>query len=141
MHLGRLRFFPPVCMLVACAQAEPRQGNALALLDAYLAHAALEWPAYRTDLEQGGDPRNVAPGRLLGFSPTLGPFTYRPRTYDKLSPGERAALMHDPRFRAFLIATCRQTDRPAIELISISPEEMLRSGPVFITLPAPPGAP
>jgi len=138
-------------MLVVCLHAETQPGNALMLFDAYLARAALERPAYRTDLQPGGEPRTIPPGRLLGSSPTLGPFTYRPRTYDELTRAERAVMMRDPKLRSFLIATREQIDRgaaasektparaprPRIERIAISPEEMLRSRPMLITLPVP----
>jgi hypothetical protein len=155
MRIGLLRFFLASCMLAACLQAETQQGNALMLFDAYLARAALERIAYRTDLQPGGNPRTVPPGRLLGSSPTLGPFTYRPKTYDELTRAERAALMRDPKLHSFLIATREQFDRgtsasgpaspaaarPRIERIAIPPEEMLRSQPMFITLPADPEIP
>jgi len=153
--MGRLRFFPLFCVPAVGLHAESRQGNALVLFDAYLARAALERLAYRADLQPGGDPRTVPPGRLLGSSPTLGPFTYRPKTYDELTRAERAALMRDPKLRSFLIATREQFDRgtsasgpvspaaarPRIERIAIPPEEMLRSQPMFITLPTAPEIP
>ena len=117
---------------------DPPPGNALTLFNAYLARAAATTIEYRADLQPGGDPRRMAPGRLFGISPLLGPFTYRPKTYGELTPAERGALIHNPKFRSFLIAT-RQPGAPL--KITLPAEEMLRSRPAVITLSAPPDVP
>jgi hypothetical protein len=150
---GLSRFFAAgaAFLIIACPSPHlradnPAGGNALALLDAYLAQAALDTPAYRADLKAGGARGKVPPGRLLGMAPLLGFFTYRPRTYGELARGERAALLHDPRFHAFLTATREQSARgnapqaqphPEMRNISITPGQMLQPGPVMIALPPP----
>jgi hypothetical protein len=120
------------------------------LFDSYLAQAALINPAFRTDLKADGNPAQVPPGRLLGESPLLGSFTYRPKTFDELTRGERAGLLRDPGFRAFLMATCTQAGRadspviaaeragqPPVATFSVEPDEMLRSRAVRVVLPPP----
>lgn len=124
--------------LAVCLRAQSPPGDDPPLLNAYLAQAAVETIRYRADPQPGGDPRNLPPGRLFGISPALGPFTYRPKTCDELTPAERAALIRNPEFRSFLIAA-RERGGPII--ISIPSAEMLRPRPVVITLPAPPGGP
>jgi len=123
--------------------------SALVLFDAYLAEASRVNPLYRTDLRAGGDPAHVLPGRFLGQSPVLGLFTYRPKSYEELTLGERATLLHDPKFHAFLIASRSQADDgdeplsepsesaailPLPQKFSISPAEILRPRPVFVIL-------
>ncbi len=133
--------------------------SALALFDAYLAQAALSTPDYRADLKAGGDPRQVPLGRLFADGPMVGPFTYRPKTYDELTPDQRSVLLHDPKFRSFLITSREQADpigqddtgksygsRSALPVpssaakaveFSISPFEMLRDRPMYVIVPTP----
>jgi len=108
------------------------------LCDAYLAQASVTTLAYRTDLQRGGDPRRVPAGRRLGVSPTLGPFTYRPRSYRELTAAEQAALLRDPRFQLFAAAI---RARIVPWKITLPAAEMLLPRPAFITLPAAPGVP
>ena len=79
-------------------------GNAVGLLDAWIAGRALADPAFRTDVRIGGDQAPGENGRMQAESRLLGPFTYRPRTYGELTPLERGALLRDGRFRGFLAA-------------------------------------
>jgi hypothetical protein len=127
-------------------QAEEVPGRALPLFNAYLAQAALTVTADRTDLRIGDETKGPEPGRLTGESAYLGPFTYRPKTYAELSQAERALLVHDPQFHAFLVARGRHTPPPPDPKIDrtapkvdfhceISPEEMLRSRLFVIVLP------
>jgi hypothetical protein len=138
--------------------------SALTLFDAYLAQAAVSQPIYRADLRPAGDAGHVPIGRLLGRGPMLGPFTYRPKTYEELSRPERAAMLHDPKFHAFLVAAREEADaggddvqttgdgvpilgrkrlipltgpRAALECFSVSPAEMLQHRPFVIVLPGP----
>ena len=145
------------------ASGSPAQASALTLFDAYLAEAAPTQPIYRTDLRPGGDDAHVPLGRLLGRGPMIGSFTYRPKTYEELSRLERAAMLHDPKFHAFLIAAREQADAvgdggqtgedavpilgrkslipgrseppPILQRFSISPTEMLQRRPIFVVLP------
>ena len=145
------------------ASGSPAPASALTLFDAYLAEAALSQPIYRTDLRPGGDAAHVPLGRLLGRGPMIGSFNYRPKTYEELSRMERAAMLHDPKFHAFLIAAREQADAggdgvqtgedtvpvlgrkslipgrsgplPILQRFSISPSEMLQRRPVFVVLP------
>jgi hypothetical protein len=127
----------------------PQPQTALSLLDSYLAQAAPSVPLYRTDLQPGGDPKQVPPGRFFAVGPMIGPFTYRAKHYEELTKDERGAVMREPRFRAFLIATRTQEDRSGLresqrrairlgpERFSISPEEMLRDRPVLVVIGRP----
>jgi len=172
----RLHIAPAIACLVTltCAASSsasaadtiaPAPASALTLFDAYLAEAARTVPLYRTDLRAGGDPQHIPLGRFFGQGSMIGPFTYRPKTYDELTREERAELIRDPKFHAFLIASREQTDdprgedtpvaggtplhrgarhstptpvtRPAVEKFSISPGEMLQRRPLFVVLPPP----
>lgn len=127
----------------------PQPQSALFLLDSYLAQAAPSVPSYRTDLQPGGDPQHLPPGRFFAIGPMIGPFTYRAKHYEELTKDERGEVLRDPRFRAFLIATRTQEDRPSPresqpralrlgpERFSISPEEMLRERPILIVIARP----
>ena len=135
-------------LLAGAAPVRAFAGNALTALDAYLAQAALTTPAYRADL-QAGAPGKTPPGRLSGVAPFLGPFTYRPKTFGELTAPERAALLRDPPFRAFVIATREESGRggrtaaagfgapPRIASIAIGARDLLAPGPLFISVPPP----
>ena len=88
-------------------RTEAISANALALLDAYVAQAARSLPADRANIVLGECP-HPPPGRFLANSAWLGPFTYRPKAYRELSGSDRAALLRDPAWPAFLA-----THRPA----------------------------
>lgn len=137
---------------VAAADAS----NAVAVFDAYLAHAARTAPEYRADLRPVGPNESEASGRLLARGPIIGTFTFRPKTYGELSRSERADMLRDSRFRAFL-ALRKQADHgpaglaahpatrlpstsgagPALEQLEISPEEMLQRRAMYIVLASP----
>ena len=108
--------------------------NALDVIDGYLARAASSNPIYRADLRPGGDPNNLPAGRQFARGAWLGPFTYRAKTYRELTPAERAALLGDPNFRAYIAAA---TFRRGNTAIAIPPAEMLKPGPFIVALPAP----
>lgn len=146
--LQRTALILAVVLTVNFLSAQDCPGNALGLFDAWLAQTAAETPAYRADLRAGGDPDAIPPGREFGRSALLGPFTYRPKTYGELTRSERAAVLADPKFRAFLITMRRQCDgengadpaapRPASPRdpmeISLTPVEMLHPGPAWWVL-------
>ncbi len=131
--------------------------NAVAVFDAYLAQAARTIPEYRADLRAIGPNDSGSPDRLLARGPIVGVFTFRPKTYSDLTRTERADLLRDPRFRAFLVALRTQVDggprdiaayppallppsmdaRPALERFQISPQEMLQRRPMFVVLASP----
>src|SRR5476649_2073964 len=132
-------------MFAARLGAESLPGPALPLFDAYLAESARSVTAYRADIRIGEDPRDAGPGRLFGESAFLGRFSFRPVTYAELSRTERALLVHDPQFRAFLQRRIRlapnREDRPAASSadpidfhVAIAPKEMLRREPFDIVL-------
>jgi hypothetical protein len=127
------------------ARAEEIPANALTLLNAYLAQAALSLPADRADIVLGGSP-HPPPGRFPATSAWLGPFTYRPKTYRELSASDRAALLRDPAWPAFLAAhrpapaaSLPPPDPPSVPVrrFSISPGEMRRTRAFPIALPPP----
>jgi len=109
-------------------------GPALPLFDAYLAEAARTVTAYRADIRIGADPKDAGPGRLGGESAFLGRFTFRPVTYAELSRTERARLVRDPQFRAFLQRLGGSAEPPTDFHVTIAPSEMLRSGPFDLVL-------
>jgi hypothetical protein len=108
--LQRTAFILSVFLAANFLPAQDRQGNALAVFDAWLAQAAANNIIYRTDFQTGGDPAAIGPGRAFGRSALLGGFTYRPKTYRDLTRSERAAMLADPKFRTFLIAVREQCD-------------------------------
>ena len=145
----RLRF-PRLAVLGLALAPLLRAGDlparARTLFDAYLARASRTVTAYRAEIRVGDDPGNSGPGRLTGQSAYLGTFTYRPVTYAELSREERAALVHDPQFRAFLASLDRRASPPPagpiapdsagpLRHLRIPPEEMCRPGPFVIALP------
>jgi hypothetical protein len=109
-------------------------GPALPLFDAYLAEAARTVTAYRADIRIGADLKDAGPGRLEGESAFLGRFTFRPVTFAELSRTERARLVHDPQFRAFLQKLGQPAPLPTDFEVTITPAEMLRSGPFDVVL-------
>jgi len=129
----------------ASAQAVP--GPALEIINAYLARAAESDPADRADVKLG-DPPRLSAGRFAAYSPLLGDFSYRPKTYDELSRADRAALLRDPAFHAFLAARRRPgspeagAGSPATLpgrpwQFSVTAEEMLGIQAVRVAVPSP----
>jgi hypothetical protein len=143
------RSIPLTCCLAAllrpaAALASPTAGNAAALIDAFLADAAVQTSAYRTDLRPAADPADAGPGRRFAEGPLAGPFTYRPKTYRELSPEERAEIWRDSALAAFLrrsrtafvgAGSGGGRDRPI--RIELPAAEMLLARPGSIALPAP----
>ena len=137
-------FLAFVLLMTVPLRAGSGPDRALTLFDAYLAQAARTAPAYRADIRKGDDPKGGGPERLVGESAYLGSFTYRPKTYAELSRPERALLVHDPQFHAFLLgrhpppssiaARPAALESAADFHCTISPEEMLRSQPLLIEL-------
>jgi hypothetical protein len=137
--------------------------TALAALDAYLVRAALSTPEYRADLKPGGERADVPLGRIYGVGPMMGPFTYRPKTYEELLPEQRMELVRSAGFRTFLLSSREQADAgglmdppdllpkasrsqgpgftpspnasPSLKF-TVTPLEMLLDRPVFVMLPA-----
>lgn len=124
----------PLGVAAVPGPAEGGTGNALALLNAYLAQEALTSPEYRADLQPGKGSAEIPAGRFPGCGPFLGPFTYRPKTYGELSPAARAVLLREPKLRAFLVRK-RGDPAPQGERFSIEPEEMLSARPLAVALP------
>ena len=133
-------------LLGVAIRAADVPGPALPLFDAYLAEAARSVTAYRTEIRLGADPKDLGHGRQAGQSAYLGSFTYRPVTYAELDREERARLVHDPQFHAFLAKLSRPgtgtraapTTRYSTATTfrcTIAPEEMLRTEPFVIVLP------
>jgi hypothetical protein len=131
---------------LACAAAglaADVPGNALMIFDAYLAQASLSNPIYRADPKPEAAASDLAPGRLSGRSDLIGRFSYRPRRFAELNRRERAELLSDPGFRAFLVSNREKSERTeggqprpsaAAAFFSVSPEDMLASGPVEVVL-------
>jgi hypothetical protein len=124
----------------ATALAAPDEGNALALCDAFLTASAARTPAYRTEIQPAADRANIGAGRFFSVGPLAGAFTYRPKTYGELTPGERAAVWADPGLPAFLRDIWKNSqsstrDRPI--RVAIRAAEMLRPRPGSIALPRP----
>ena len=130
-------------------RAQEPAGNALGLVNAFLAAQAPNSAEYRADLRATPDDAPIPPGRIAGHSPLLGAFTYRPRTYRELPARERAEILSDPKFRLFLVSVRQSVDGPSFRAglpgrpvpspdlgtIDLAPDEVLRTGPVWILVP------
>jgi hypothetical protein len=113
--------------------SEPVRGapgeNALETINQFLAESAATIPAYRADLQRCTDAEPATRGRLAGFSPLIGPFTYRPKKYAELTQIERVELLRDGRFHDYLL----KRGRP----FPINSEDMLRPLPLVVRLDPP----
>ena len=127
----------PVFIATAAGSSDGGSDNALALLNAYLAQAARTAPEYRADLRPKRGSEEVPAGRLPGYSPFLGSFTYRPKTYRELSVRDRVLVLREPEFHAFLKAACKRgRPPPGSAPFLITPEEMLRPQSFRLALPS-----
>ena len=115
--------------LPALVWASPPGEDALTTLNRFLADSAPTTPAYRMDLRRSTDPEPAPHGRLSGFSPLIGPFSYRAKTYAELTQLERAELLRDGRFHAYLLEKGRT--------FPIHPEDMLEPQPLIVPLDPP----
>lgn len=130
---------PFFAVLALAVPVHARAGDsALDALNAYLIDAARTHAAYRAGVVAGDAPDGPAPGRFLGWSARIGPFTYRVRSYSELSPQERAAVLADPAWRAFASTRRPPANRtPPVERIALAPEDMLRTEPLVLPWPPP----
>jgi hypothetical protein len=136
MHASRFLLIIAACAAAAGPlPAASRTGNALSLLDAFVAAEARDRPGLRADVRPGADPQGTPPGRVLAFSAILGPFTYRPRSWAELSPADRAALLRDPGLKPFLAANPGKPVASPSRVLFITADEMLRLGPLLVPLP------
>lgn len=138
-------------------------GNLLPLLNAFIASIAKSHPELKADIALLQHGEAIAPGRQLGKSAAMGDYTFRPKTWTELTPGERAALLKHPSLKAFIVSVRNAAIYPAISAANkdaanvpgwyptegalpsaielraaISPDEMLRSRSVEIPVVAKP---
>ncbi|MGD1031004.1 MAG: hypothetical protein ABSA05_07670 [Opitutaceae bacterium] len=103
--------------------------SALETINQFLAESAATVPAYRADLQRCTDLERATDGRMAGFSPLIGPFTYRPKKYAELTQIERIGLLRDGRFHDYLLKEAR--------LFPVNPEDMLTPQPLIVQLDPP----
>jgi hypothetical protein len=89
-------------------------GDALAVLNAFLATFAKETPAWKTDITLTSDPHHIPDGRQLGYSAMVGYYTFLPKTWDELTDDEKNAVYQDPRLKSFIVSLRNTQNYPAL---------------------------
>jgi hypothetical protein len=139
-----------LCLIaaLACVSLLPAQsGDALSVMNAFIATFAKDNPSWKSDIVVTSDPRNVAPGRQLGYSSIVGYYTFLPKTWGELSDMERAAVYADPRLKPFIVSLRNYNNYPALTntdtprpAFPVYPIEGMRPTPVYYPqqlMPAP----
>lgn len=101
-----------LCLYALASAAQ--SGDALSILNAFIATFAKDNPAWKTDIVAIADPTNVPPGRQLGYSSVLGYYTFVPKTWSQLSEGEKQSVYTDPRLKAFIVSLRNYNNYPAM---------------------------
>jgi len=73
-------------------------------MNAFIATFAKEEANWRTEVEFANSPSDIPPGKQLSYSPIVGYFTFRPKSWDQLSVLEKEDVMSNPKLKAFLIS-------------------------------------
>ncbi len=101
-------------VLLASAIYAAGPGDAMSVLNAFIATFAKDTPAWKTDAVAIADPSNVAPGRQLGYSTVVGYYTFVPKRFDELSDMEKADVYADPRLKPFLVSLRNYNNYPTV---------------------------
>jgi hypothetical protein len=102
-----------VTLFIGSAIATPT-GDAISVLNAFIATFAKDNPAWKTDVVAIADPANCPPGRQLGYSSVLGYYSFLPKTWDQLSDGERQGVYNDSRLKAFIVSLRNANNYPTM---------------------------
>jgi hypothetical protein len=95
-------------------QIHPRkEGNAKALLNAFIATIAAETPILKKQHARYRE--NREPGVIVGYSKNLGKYTFRPKTWDDLTEVQQQSIVKDPRLKSFLISMRSPENHPKSE--------------------------
>lgn len=89
-------------------------GDALSVLNAFLATFAKENPAWKTDITLTSDPAHLASGRQLGYSAMVGYYSFLPKTWDQLTDTEKNAVYADPRLKSFIVSLRNTQNYPSL---------------------------
>lgn len=82
------------------------------VVNAFVALYCKENMSWKKDVRVTSTPREVPPGRQVGLSTYVGYYTFIPKTWDDLTPAQRAQVLADPRFKAFVISLAHPADYP-----------------------------
>lgn len=107
---------------------------AVDVLDALVRFEARTVPAYRTDVSR--DAGDLPKGFVRAVGPLAGPFRYRPKTFQELTPGERETLLRSSDFPTFVagsVAIDASASKPTpLVTLPIGPAELLDLEPVVV---------
>jgi len=93
----------------------PAKGNAVPILNAFIATFAKDNPGWKTEIVLLEDPRSVPPGKQLGYSKKLKAYySFRPKFWEELLPEEKANVLHDSRLKSFLVSERNKMIFPSI---------------------------
>ena len=112
--------------------------SAAGALNMFLAHYSAENISWQREIRQ--EPGSVeeaaartVPPRKTGVSAFAGAYSYRPATWDELTPEERSSVLDDPRLKPWLEWFCRKQEisvpaRIGTPLGEAAPPLLLESG-------------
>lgn len=89
-------------------------GDALSVMNAFLATFAKETPAWKTDIVLTTDSAHVPTGRQLGYSTMVGYYTFLPKTWEQLTDAEKEIVYNDPRLKPFIVSLRNPQNYPSM---------------------------
>ena len=91
-----------------------QSGDAIGVLNAFIATFAKDNPAWKSDIVALSDPSNVPAGRQLGYSAVLGYYSFIPKSWSQLTEGEKQAAYADPRLKPFIVSLRNYNNYPSL---------------------------
>jgi hypothetical protein len=91
------------------------QGNAVGILNAFIASFCKDNPSWKTEIVLLSDPNEVPPGKQLGYSAQLQTYySFRPKFWEEMKDAEQQAVLKDPRLKSFLVSVRNQMIFPSV---------------------------
>lgn len=91
------------------------KGNAVGILNAFIATFAKDNPAWKTEIVLISDPADVPPGKQLGYSAHLQTYySFRPKFWEEMSEPAKQSVLTDTRLKSFLVSVRNKMIFPSI---------------------------
>jgi len=101
-----------VIILVLSAALAMAEDNGEAVMNAFLATFAKDNINWRDDIAFTNSPEEIPIGKQLGYSTTIGYYTYRAKNWEMLNPSEQEEVMNSPKLKSFIISLRAPADNP-----------------------------
>jgi len=110
-HTIQVILLAAILALSGKAQADAGE-NGESVMNAFLATFAKDNITWRYDIVFTNTPEELPTGKQLGYSPLIGYYTYRAKTWEMLNQDEQQEVMESPKLRGFIITLRNPNESP-----------------------------